>query len=176
MQGRTVVTGFLPFGGFAVNPAALLAESLGRPFELIEVSFAAVDAFVERVASSGEPIDRLVMLGLRGSGTAINLEHVARNHIGPEPDVRGVVRGPGQIDSIGPQSLSTTLFHVPTEGSWFPSTDAGCYLCNYIYYRALRRLRATRVGFVHVPPSGVIPLDTQRQQLIALLDLIERNG
>ena len=176
MDRRTLVTGFLPFGGFAVNPAALLAESLGRPFELIEVTFAAADAFVERVASAGGPIDPLVMFGLRGSGTVINLEQVARNHIGPEPDVRGVVRGPGPVDPSGPETLRTTLFNGSALASGTPSIDAGCYLCNYIYYRALRRLPATRVGFVHVPPTSVMPLDVQRWHLAALLDLIEHIG
>ena len=176
MDRRTLVTGFLPFGGFAVNPAALLAGSLGRPFELIEVSFAAVDAFLDRVATADEEFDRLVMLGLRGGGTVINLEHLARNHVGPEPDVRGVIRGPGPVDPSGPETVRTTLFDGTALASGTPSVDAGCYLCNYIYYRALRRLSGTRVGFVHVPPTSVMPLQVQRQHLATLLDLIERTG
>ena len=54
------------------------------------------------------------------------------------------------------------------------SNDAGCYLCNYIYYQALRRLPPNvGVGFVHVPPLAVLPLDEQRLQLSRLIDAVE---
>ena len=173
MPDRTLVTGFLAFGGFDVNPSALLAQSCGRRFELLEVSFAAVDAFLERV-SADSSFDRLVMLGLNARGTTIRLERTARNHVGDTPDVRGVVRGPAPVESLGPDTLPSTLFAtVPHAGPFAASEDAGCYLCNYIYYRALRRLAHQRVGFVHVPPTEVLPLEVQRQQLATLLGAIE---
>jgi pyrrolidone-carboxylate peptidase len=56
------------------------------------------------------------------------------------------------------------------------SADAGCYLCNYLYYRALRRLPGKRVGFVHVPPLDVLPFEDQRRVLAGLIDRIEGRG
>ena len=176
MPPRVLVTGFLPFGDHAVNPSALLAESCGRPFEIVEVSFVAVDAFLDRLRSTPAP-DVLLMLGLRGGGTTLDLEMVARNHVGPSPDMRGEIRGPGPIDPAGPGLLTTTLFAAlpPVATELFsPSDDAGCYLCNYIYYRALRLLPPpTRVGFVHVPPPEAMPLDEQRRRLLHFLAATE---
>ena len=174
MRPRILVTGFLPFGDHAVNPSALLAESCGRPFEVLEVSFAAVDSFVARVASARTPPDVLLMLGLRGGGNTIDLEMIARNHIGPSPDMRGETRGPGPIDPGGPDVLPTRLsVALKSPGRFSPSEDAGCYLCNYVYYEALRRLPASvRVGFVHVPPLDAIPFDQQRAELLRVLGAI----
>ncbi len=174
MAHHTFVTGFLPFGGFSVNPSALLAQNCGRPFELLEVSYDAVDQWLDRVERAGAPFDRLLMLGLRGGGTTFYLEQVARNEIGVTPDVRGVVRGPGFIDPGGPPTLPGTLLaDTILSASHFVSDNAGCYLCNYVYYRALRCFLAKRVGFVHVPPLEVVPLESQREQLSRLLDALE---
>src|SRR4051812_6908477 len=107
---RTFVTGFREFGGFAVNPSALLAESCGRPFELLEVSYAAVDEFLDRLATRAGAFDRLLMLGLRGRGTGMEVELFARNHVGEVPDVRGIVRGPAPIEPGGADALSSTMF------------------------------------------------------------------
>jgi pyroglutamyl-peptidase len=175
MAHRTLVTGFLAFDGFPVNPSALLAESSGRACELLEVSYAAADGFLDRLSVSAESFDQLLMLGVRGRGTTIDLERVARNHVGASPDVRGVVRGPGPIDPAAPDTLPTTLFDVTATSAMSYSTDAGCYLCNYLYYRALRRLPEKRVGFVHVPPLDVLPFADQRRVLAGLIDLIERS-
>jgi pyroglutamyl-peptidase len=171
MPQRTFITGFLAFGDVVENPSALLAQSLGRRFELLEVTYAAVDAFVERVAREQNDIERLLMLGVRRRGSGVDLERRARNEIGALPDARGEIRGPGPIAPDGPAEVMTTLFHPSVAPSF--SDDAGCYLCNYAYYRALRRLPEKRVGFVHVPPVEVMPLDAQRQVLVELLRTLE---
>lgn len=176
MTDRTLVIGFLAFGRFRVNPSALLAQSCGRPFELLEVSYAAVDGFLDRVAVAHGTFDRLLMLGLRGRGTTVELERLARNHVGAEPDVRGVTRGPAPIEPGAPDVLPTTLVCATPEMPPSFSDDAGCYLCNYIYYGALRRLPGKRVGFVHVPPEDVMPLDEQRRVLFRLIASVESSG
>jgi pyroglutamyl-peptidase len=170
---RTFVTGFREFGGFAVNPSAPLAESCGRPFEVLEVSYAAADDFLDRLADASA-FDQLLMLGLRGRGTRIEVERFARNWIGDLPDVRGSVRGPAPIYHDAPDALPSTLFTSESAvASLNPSEDAGFYLCNYIYYRALRLRPDIRIGFVHVPPTEVMPLDAQRRDLTRLLVAIE---
>ena len=172
MTHRTLVTGFLAFQGFDVNPSALLAQSSGRPYELIDVSFDAAETFLERLAASHGAYDRVLMLGVRGSGALIEVERLARNHVGPELDVRGEVRGPGPIEPGAPATLPTTLFDPASTAATSFSDDAGCYLCNYIYYRALRRFPRSRVGFVHVPPLDVVPLEAQQRHLASLLELV----
>ena len=183
MGRSTLVTGFLPFGGFSVNPSMLLAQSCGRAFELLEVSYEAVDEWLDRIERAGAPFDQLLMLGLRGDGTTFYLEQVARNEIGASPDVRGVVRGPSPIEPNDPPLLAGTLFtgavgsvRLSTEhraAEVASSDNAGCYLCNYLYYRALLRFPGKRVGFVHVPPLEVVPLDAQRERLGRLLNALE---
>lgn len=169
---RTLVTGFTAFGRFGVNPAALLASALQRPFELLEVSFAAVDDFLDRRARD-DAFDRLLMLGVAADRDVIKLEQFARNHVGDSPDVRGEIRGPAPIDPAGPATLPSTLFALTPATSFAASDDAGCYLCNYAYYRALQRLPHKRIGFVHVPPLDALPLEAQHEALRRLLNAIE---
>lgn len=157
-----LVTGFGPFAAAADNPSAKLAESLGTalgcPFEVIEVSFAAVDAWRDRLQSTP---DILLHLGF-AKRPKITPELHARNEIGTAQDVRGEVRT-GLIDPSG-ADLPSTLFSADDDQlldaeTMDMSTDAGTYLCNYILYQSLRHGLGTRVGFIHVPTLDVVPLD-----------------
>jgi pyroglutamyl-peptidase len=177
-----LVTGFLAFGRFATNPSALLAASLGRRYELLTVSYAAVDAFLDRVECD-RTVGRLLMLGVCGDARATRIERFGRNHVAPPADVTGEVRGPGPIDPVGPPQLAETLFgdgiesslgHLAPQVTW--SDDAGSYLCNYALFRALRRLPHLRVGFVHVPPIEAVPHDLQRSTLARLINANDRAG
>jgi pyrrolidone-carboxylate peptidase len=168
---RTLVTGFLAFGRFDTNPSALLAQSCDRRHQLIEVAFEAVDEFLDHLNPLS--FDRLLMLGVCGTSDRFRLECVARNIIGADPDVRLQIRGPGPIDPSAPPTLNTTLWasaRVPAE---LIHHDAGCYLCNYAYFRALTRFPQKQVGFCHVPPMEVMAIDNQRDLLRQLIDQIE---
>jgi pyroglutamyl-peptidase len=174
------VTGFLAFEGFAINPSALLAESSGRPFQLLEVSYDAVDEFIAQL--DPRRFDRLIMLGVAGKSSRLRLEQVARNRIGPRPDVRGFAPCSSGIVAIapdGPDLLPGTLWHryaaLLTETPHRrPSEDAGQYLCNYIYYRALERFGTTHaVAFLHVPPLDRVDLPTQQLVLREILEAVE---
>ena len=174
MRHRTLVTGFLGFGRFTENPSAELARTCGRPFELLEVSYEAADAFVATLPT--RDVDRLLMLGVSGRATRPKLERVARNRTNDSPDVRGVVRGPGLIDSSAPDVFTSTLW--ADAGLVDASDDAGGYLCNYLFFRVAQALHVssqTRFAFLHVPPADVMPLDAQRAVLGQLLDDIERS-
>jgi pyroglutamyl-peptidase len=181
---RTLVTGFLAFGEFAVNPSALLAESSDRPFRLIEVAYAAADEAIAQLNPAH--FDRLLMIGVDGRTSPMRLEQVARNRVGARPDVRGFSPCTGSdarmsvaIDREGPDLLLGTLWQdypalAADTPHRRPGDDAGTYLCNYIYYRALARFGATcAVGFVHVPPLDRVPLPVQQQVLREILQIIE---
>jgi pyroglutamyl-peptidase len=173
---RTLVTGFLAFEGFDVNPSALLAERCGRRFELIEVSYVAVDAFLDRL--DPDSFDRWLMLGVAGKSSRMRTENFGRNVIGARSDVRGNA-SVGEIEPGGPAQIAGTMWNSPAfaiESSVRrPSDDAGDYLCNYIYYRGLRKFGGAgkQIGFLHVPPLERIPLDAQLADLQTILCEIE---
>lgn len=164
MPTRFLVTGFGPFGAIVDNPSADLARRCGSPFEILEVSFAAVDAFF--VGLDPDSFDVLLMLGVAAGRDRVSIETVARNAIGKTSDVSGVVRGPAPIEPGGPDRIETTwtekLGDVATGDIQF-SDDAGDYLCNYAYWSALARpdLR-NRALFLHVTSFDHISAARQR--------------
>ena len=172
----TFVTGFGPFGNVTKNPSGRLAEGCGRPFEILEVAYEAVDAFVE--ALNPEGFDTLLMLGVAVSRTHITPELYARNWKGETPDVRGVSI-PGPIEEDEPLLLPSTLWNahlvagLSVHPGVFASLDAGSYLCNYLSYRALRRFPQKRVGFLHVPPFERVSERGQAEVLSEILNAIE---
>jgi pyrrolidone-carboxylate peptidase len=171
MRDRTLLTGFLSFGAFDVNPSALLAQSCGQRRVLLEVTFDAVDRFFDELPA--DSFDRLLMLGVCGHASLMQLECAARNYVGEAPDVRGVVRGPGAIDPAGPELREGTLWNrssAPPPDSILHH-DAGSYLCNYAYYLALARFPGTHIGFLHVPPVHVMPIERQQQLLARLIEV-----
>ena len=104
------------------------------------------------------------------------LECVARNFVGAEADVRGRVIGPGPIDPTAPATLATTLW--TNDDSITPVEllhhDAGTYLCNYAYFRALQRFPHKQIGFCHVCPEEVMPIGRQLEKLKQLATRIAR--
>lgn len=170
------MTGFGPFGRITDNPSSKLARSLDRPFQILEVAFAGVDAFLAQLDPSS--FDRWLMLGVAGKRHQVTPEVFARNFVGPVPDVRGE-RRLGDIEPGAPLLIQSTLWTadrlkpVLALATLHTSLDAGNYLCNYTYYRALRRFPEKQIGFVHVPPEEALSLDHQRDVVQALIALAE---
>jgi pyroglutamyl-peptidase len=164
-EPRILVTAFTSFGRFSVNPSALLAERLGVPFQLLEVSYVAADLFVASLDEND--FDLAIHLGVAGNSSDFRLETVARNRLDAIPDVRGHIPMKLLIDDTAPAALNGTLWpaellaHPPA--SVIPSDDAGGYLCNYLYFRILQRFPHKEIGFLHVPPLEKIGLDEQER-------------
>lgn len=177
MQNRTFVTGFGAFGAVKENPSSRLAAASERPFAVLEVAFAAVDEFL--AALDPASFDRLLLLGVAAGRPTLTPEVFARNQIGKTPDVRGTARY-GSIAPDGPLLLEGTLWTAEMLGGLVvsyglrASYDAGSYLCNYVYYQALRRFPERKVGFLHVPSEETYPLARQTQVLQTVLELIEK--
>lgn len=170
---RTLVTGFGPFGAIAENPSSQLARQSQRSFRTLEVDYAAVDQFIQEL--SPDSFDVLVMIGVARLASRMRLETTARNKIGLDADVRGIVLGPGPIDPVGPATTTiASTMNSPQNDYWEPSDNAGEYLCNYVYYRALQKFRDKRVCFVHVPPFTEIPAPVQQAELESFLTALER--
>ena len=144
-----LVTGFQAFGDVSDNPSVRLAQESGADFRLLEVSYQAVDEFI----ASGLPgqYESWLMIGVHGGSDVMRLETVARNLVGPTPDVLGVVGGPAKIDpSLPPQLHGTLWTGVAVADHCEQTWDAGDYLCNYLYFRGLAAFPAVKIGFLHV--------------------------
>jgi pyroglutamyl-peptidase len=167
-----LVTGFGPFPGAPWNPTQLLVARLAhlrRPAtaalrlvtHILPTSYAAVDQQLPALIEQHQP-DAIVMFGLAGRSKAIRIETLARNRITrvyPDIDRRipkatSIVPGEGTRRGRAP----FVRLAAAVRASGLParlSRDAGTYLCNYGYWRALeQRSRAVSprlVVFVHVP-------------------------
>ncbi|MBS1706997.1 MAG: hypothetical protein JST40_14115 [Armatimonadetes bacterium] len=169
---RIILTGFGPFGNIEDNPSSHLARALGAEYhtrlEILEVSFEAVDRFLEEV---GEDFDALMSLGVAANRNSVCLERRARNEIGTQLDVLGRTRE-SKIAPTG-RDLSATLWGRGDAKHRLVrySKDAGTYLCNYLLYESLRRFPEKKVGFVHVVPFETIG---QADQLTAIRPILDR--
>lgn len=158
---RTVVTGFGPFGSVTDNPSGRLARECGTEFRLLEVAYASIDEALDEIG----PVDRLLLMGVAASRRFPRLELVARKACGPHPDVRGAV-GPLAIDD-GPDLLRGRWTTRPA--GLRTSRDAGGYLCNYVYRRALLRHPKAEVAFLHVVPFARVGFEEQLALVRSLL-------
>jgi pyroglutamyl-peptidase len=168
-----LITGFGRFPGAPRNPTELLVARLARlrrpalaavraTLHVLPTSYAAVDAQLPALIAEHRP-DAIVMFGLAGRSKGIRVEMLARNRTAQSfPDIDGVVpkRGPISLDAGALRGRAPFARLVAAaRATGLParlSRDAGTYLCNYGYWRALET--AARPGgspavvvFVHVP-------------------------
>ncbi len=163
MSSRWLVTGFGPFRDIERNPSAQLAQKSGHAGQILEVSFRAVDEFLDQLDPAS--FDRWLMIGVHGSAERPIFEQRAKNSIGPSADVEGVTLGPAPIDPSGPPAIATTLLmgFEPVYGEL--GQDAGAYLCNYLYFQGLRRFPDKQIGFLHVPRDESTSAEAMREIL-----------
>lgn len=182
MLRRTVlVTGFEPFGNYAVNPSGMIAESLaGRV-----VSGLTVRSGVLPVVR-GETGRRVIELIARhdpaavvcfGQGsprqTALRIERLATNvrdfpiadNAGHRPTGEPIVPG---APTAYLATLPVTAIRDRVRAAGVPcrlSNSAGTFLCNELLFTALQHLAgrpsAPPAGFIHVPllPEQVASLE-----------------
>jgi pyroglutamyl-peptidase len=169
---RVLITGFGPFPGAPFNPTEQLVARLAklrRPaladietiVHVFPTSYAAVDAQLPSLVTRHQP-DAIVMFGLAGRTKGIRIETLARNRTAQVfPDIGRTVPKRGTIhDGAGAQRGRAPFARLAaaarTTGlrAWL-SRDAGRYICNYGYWRALEAAAQpggpTVVVFVHVP-------------------------
>lgn len=182
---RVLLIGFGPFPGAPVNPSAVLVKALGRrrrpafaeivrTTHVFETAYATVDGDVPKLFA--EAPDIVLIFGLAGRRRQLCIETRARNAVSVLfPDARGyrpphnvIVRGGrAAIRGMAPfaRLLGVVRGYVPAR----LSRDAGRYLCNYAYWRALERSTQGRplVQFVHIPPVGFNPRPMRRRKQTA---------
>lgn len=162
-----LITGFGPFPGMPRNPSAALARRLGTSIRLrlalgqslrmriLDTTYAAIES--QLVPALDEAPRVVLMLGVASCATRIRVEARAANRTSRfHPDASGRPSSRPTLDPDGPaqrrsrvavQALAILRRHGLAAG---PSRDAGRYLCNASYFRALAE--ACPVLFVHIPP------------------------
>jgi pyroglutamyl-peptidase len=168
-----LITGFGRFPGAPFNPSGPLALALAkrrrpafadirRAVHVFETSYAAVDRDLPKLLVRHKP-DILLIFGLAARTPFVRIETHARNAMsilfpdvsGYRPDERAIVRGKPAL--TGPAPFRHLLGAVRT--ARVParmSRDAGRYLCNYVYWRALEASRSGTplAQFIHIPPMA----------------------
>lgn len=178
----TLVQGFGPFAGLAVNPSELLVGDLaGRQdpatvTAVLPVSLREVAEAVPRLMATHRPRVWLGV-GLAAGRTALSLETVAVNLADwPETaaDRDGVSVSRAPVVPSGPAAHLTTLPVERILSSWrkagipgYLSQSAGSYLCNLSFYAAAQAASDLgldcMVGFLHVPLLPEQVSDPERQ-------------
>jgi pyroglutamyl-peptidase len=172
---RVVIAGFGPFPGAPTNPGASLVKALARrrrpglaEVELVthvfSTSYAAVDRDLPNLLMFKPDI--VLLFGLARGRDQLCIETRARNAASLLlPDADRCRPQHGAIAIGKPRSHRGNAPFASLLGAArakFPSRlshDAGRYLCNYVYWRALQQTRGNRplVQFVHIPPLRLAP-------------------
>jgi pyroglutamyl-peptidase len=167
---RVLLAGFGPFPGAPSNPSAALVRRLARrrrpalaemarSVHVFATNYACVDRDLAKLFA--QKPDVVLIFGLAGRRHQICIETRARNAVSVLfPDARGARPANNVIAPGGPSALPGNapfrrLLGAAATGR-APiglSRDAGRYLCNYVYWRALERARNGEplVQFVHIP-------------------------
>jgi pyroglutamyl-peptidase len=178
---RVLITGFGPFPRAPFNPSALVAKTLARrrrpalaglvrDAHVFATEYACIDRDVPRLFAQ-QP-DVVLMFGLAGRARELRIETRARNAMAPLlPDAgkyrrqRGTIEFGAPAARRGPAPFARLAAAIRSRG--LPvrvSRDAGTYLCNYAYWRALSAASGRRplVLFVHIPLVPMTPRPRRR--------------
>jgi pyroglutamyl-peptidase len=168
---RVLLAGFGRFPGASFNPSATLVHKLAsrrrpalarltRSAHVFATEYACVDR--ELPALFAAKPDIVLMFGLAGRRREVCVETRARNAVSVLfPDASGHRPTSGTIESGAMTARVGRAPFVRLVGALRTanvparlSRDAGRYLCNYAYWRALQwaTTRGPLVQFVHIPP------------------------
>ena len=189
---RVLITGFGPFPGAPFNPSAALAKALARRrrpalagIERVVHVFATTYASVDRDLPKlfGQKPDIVLMFGVAGRRRQLCIETRARNAVSLLfPDASGYRPRHGIIKLRGPATRAGNTPFARLAGAAGPkarlSRDAGNYLCNYVYWRALEQVGGTLplVQFVHIPPVSAKTRRLRRSNRAPTLTQLLKSG
>ena len=168
---KVLICGFGPFPSVPRNPSEAAARQFGalrrpalahlsRSVEILPTRWDAL-ALLEARITALRP-DVVLLLGVAGRRSRIEVETRAVNAASAAPDADGRHAPARQIEDSGPPER---VSHLPVQAlvaalrraglAAGPSRDAGRYLCNAAYYTALRAVgNGGKVVFVHLPGRG----------------------
>jgi pyroglutamyl-peptidase len=186
-----LLTGFEPFGGASSNSSwdavHLVAQGWHGAAALVTaclpVEFGRAGDALDSLIAEHKP-DIVIATGVANGRTALTPERVAINLVDARiPDNAGALPTDEAVVTGGPDAYFTrlpvrtmvermTVAGIPAE----ISLSAGGYVCNATMYRLLHGLadRETVAGFIHVPDSNDLPLETiaagLREAIATVLD------
>lgn len=191
-------TGFSRFCGVAVNPSQLIIEALpthlaAAPLrgaavaEARVLDTAAVSAAAEvgkmYGAASGKERVVFVHLGVNVCSRRFCVEMQARNEatftfpdeLGWAPVKRCIEDGCEDLSAVRQTGLPLGPLVEDLRGKGFDvgiSSDAGKFVCNWVYYNSLQLAEKTGAEalFVHVPPASVVSIEKQTAFIAELLN------
>ena len=163
-----LICGFGGFPGFSDNPASRVVERMQAAdwalpgvivtYQVIPTTWAGGHARAHAAAAGA---DAVLVLGVAGGADQFRVEAQACNRAGSgRADAEGAMHPGDVIAQSGPAVAAATapidamLVAIRDEG--LPaemSSDAGDYLCNYVFYRLLTETAAPCTAFLHLPPG-----------------------
>lgn len=176
-MGRVLLTGFEPFGGEAVNPAARAVSKLaGKSIDGYEIIARVIPTVFGKSAQAVQDAIRefepevVISVGQAGGTHSIRVERLALNLDDASiPDNEGNQPRDSAIVPDGPVAYWSTLpvraIVETLTGNMIPayiSYSAGTYVCNHVFYATSHFVAANKlpikVGFIHVPylPEQVV--------------------
>lgn len=158
MAARVLLTGFAPFGRWAVNSsgAAVRALAAARPAlatRILPVDHAAACAALDAALMDAAP-DIALLTGLADE-PRLRLEIRARRPVHLGGHLGGAREGgEGALHGVWPWAAALDAIRA-TGAPARLSRDAGRYVCETAYWRLLSSPRRPRLAaFLHVPPIG----------------------
>jgi len=159
---KILVTAFGSFGNFKINPSEIVLLEVKHKwqpivgvkidFKVLDVSFQSVREFYSLI---DQEYDLILNLGVASDEQKTRFELKAKNKMDGE-DINGVNGGDAEIIE-GRKDRETTfpieiLHSVHNEfiDKIIFSSDAGSYLCNYIYFMGLELYLKATVLFIHI--------------------------
>ncbi|MBU6260025.1 MAG: pyroglutamyl-peptidase I [Burkholderiales bacterium] len=185
---RILVSGFEPFGGDRVNPSWLVAQALqGRSIggaRVVAMRLPCVFGAAVEAIDAAQRLYRpriVLALGLAAGRAELCCERVAINVDDARiADNAGRRRIDEPVVAGGPAAYFSTLpikaMVAAMADAGLPaavSQTAGTFVCNHVFYalmHGLRRRRAVRGGFMHVP---LLPAQAAGRPALALERQIE---
>ena len=184
-----LLTGYGPFATYQVNSSWVVVQELqsmgivhqGRSMPLvikeIPVKYDAVHEEVPKLWSEHKP--RLCIHCGVSHYTELKIEQCARNSGYYSPDITGKCPKNNQCEPGAPDELDTSIDvkliadsanKRQNEVTMAVSDDAGCYLCEFIFYKSLY-IGNSPTLFIHFPSIGRPYSSTQ--MTIGLKHIIE---
>ena len=184
-----LITGFNPFGPYAINPTESLINWLSAQkinadcvFKVLPTEFENAGKKLEDLLTTKQ-FDLAIHFGLSEKAKKIMLEKVALNYIFNRlPDNSGKCYDGVAIRSDEPDAIMTALpveAIIKNDDRFDLSLSAGSYVCNYIYFLSSLMLgkEKGRSLFVHVPATVEMQerfTYSQQQINSGCLDLINK--
>lgn len=189
---KVLITSFGNFSDYEMNPSKIIMDFLLVDWDFtskfcirylnIPVSYHLVDSFYQNL---NELYDLILHLGVASNDQKVRIEILAKNQ-SSGIDIYQFA-APPVINSLGPKNLKTTVsldlidsFQMDYSDEVVLSNDAGAYLCNYIYFKALEKNKAKNILFIHtadpIKNKQAISLERQKELIKIITERILRKS